>query len=399
MTHHAIPATFTAAAPAAVGELAPIAEAAALAARATLARSRVPPFLHLLAEGDGEALRFTGTDGDVTVTVTAPAAADGFRAAIPARPFAAAVKAAGGELLAMLGEQGADGAGVAIETEGARASFPGLPVDDWPRLDAPEAMDKPHVAADVDRAALLGALKACDHAMSTEETRFYLNGIFCEWIGSGDPFRLAFTSTDGHRLAHVDSGIPVPPPDFVSYDSAPGVIIPRATVRHMLAALRRKGCPDVVRLVIGTRLRLVAGAVDIVSNLIGASFPDYPRVMPRDMPRGFTVDRRAFAEAVKGAAAGGGRANQCAVKLTVGDGMVTVSRRDRETGWEAAARSIPADTEAADVGFSIGFAAGYLGDLCKAAKGDRIRLQFHDSGSPMRVDDPAAVFVVMPMRV
>lgn len=424
MTHHVAPCTVADAtpapfalaadpAPSALADVPALADALARVARAIDKRNTSPVLSHVVARGHGDHLTLAATDLDVTVTVTVPCAADAPLAlAIPAKPFTEMVKAekkAGSALACLTAGERACASNesgtiptATVESDASRATFDAIPAADWPDLPGPESIPS-HVTGDVPRAELLHALATCEHAASTEETRYYLNGVFMEWIPDGregETGGLVFTATDGHRLAHVAARIPFP--RLWHYDprrEACGVILPRVAIKHMISALKAKTCPPTVRLALtDTRARLVAGAVDVLSKLIDGTFPDYRRVMPTTADRTVTVDRRAFREAVKAAASALSDRGRV-VRLAAESDRLTVDASNPDGA--SASRSIPAtaDLKPSEPDFEIGFNARYLDAMCGALASDTITLRFQDAGSPMRVDDGAVSYVLMPMRI
>lgn len=424
MTHHVAPSAVADAAPApsalaadpapsALADVPALADALARVARAIDKRNTIPVLSHVLARGHGDRLTLTATDLDVDVTVTVPCAADDSLAlAIPGKPFADMLKAekkAGAALACLTAGERAHAGNesgtiptATVESDASRATFDAIPAADWPGLLGPEATPS-HVAGDVPRADLLHALATCEHAASTEETRYYLNGVFVEWIPDGregETGGLVFTATDGHRLAHVAARIPFPRLwHYHPRRGSCGVILPRVAIKHMISALKAKTCPPTVRLALtDTRARLIAGNVSIMSKLIDGTFPDYRRVMPTTFDRSVMVDRLAFRDAVKAAASALSDRGR-AVRLTAEPGSLTVEARNPDGA--SASRSIPAtaDLKPGEAAFEIGFNARYLDAMCGALAGDTITLRFQDAGSPMRVDDGAVSYVVMPMRI
>ena len=227
-------------------------------------------------------------------------------------------------------------------------------------------------------------------AVSTEETRFYLNGIFLHVANGTDGKLLRTVATDGHRLALAEMAAPE------GAEAMPAVIVPRKTIQEVMR-LASEAEDGVTVSVSESRIRFVVGKTALTSKLIDGSFPDYGRVIPRDNQRHLKIDNRALADAVdRVATVSQDRARS--VKMALEDGRVTVTVNHPETGL--ATEEIFGETPAGT--FEVGFNARYLMDVTDQIEGVETQFEFGDSGSPALVRDPAdpsSLFVLMPLRV
>ncbi|MBO0739357.1 MAG: DNA polymerase III subunit beta, partial [Alphaproteobacteria bacterium] len=128
-------------------------------------------------------------------------------------------------------------------------------------------------------------------AISTEETRYYLNGIYLHATKADEVPVIRAVATDGHRLARMEMVLPE------GAAGMPGVIIPRKTVLE-LRKLVEEGEDEVQVGLSDSKIRTVVGEATLTSKLIDGTFPDYDRVIPGNNDKVLEVDCKSFAEAV-----------------------------------------------------------------------------------------------------
>jgi DNA polymerase-3 subunit beta len=228
-------------------------------------------------------------------------------------------------------------------------------------------------------------------AISSEETRYYLNGIYMHAIAAGSDKMLRAVATDGHRMARADC----PAPD--GSDGMPGIIVPRKTVTEVQKLL--DGAEGDIALEISdTKIRFAIDGVVLLSKLIDGTFPDYDRVTPKDNDKQMSVDRATFATAVDRVSTIASDRGGKAVKLSANQGQLelSVTNPDHGTANEELAVAFEEDD------FEIGFNARYLLDIVSQIRSDNVIFLFNDSGSPTLVreeENDTALYVLMPMRV
>ena len=292
-----------------------------------------------------------------------------------------------------------DGADVQLEHPGGEAqlalragrfatSLVVLPTDDFPSMTAGAL---PHRFS-VSGLALRGLIDRTRFAISTEETRYYLNGIYLHAADSDGEKVLRAVATDGHRLARVEEPLPA------GADSMPGVIVPRKTIAE-LRKLLDEVSGDVDVALSDTRIQFKAGSVTLTSKLIDGTFPEYDRVIPRDNDKVLRVGKKDFAEAVARVSAISSERSR-PVKLSVERNLLEISAASPEQGTAR---------EELDEGrmsynsspLEIGFQARYLNDITDQIAGE-VEFRFSDGAAPTVVRDAAdssALYVLMPMRV
>lgn len=376
-----------------------LADAMALACKIAPKRDTYPILTSvLMREHDGAAM-IEATDLDLTARITlADAIADaGFAATVPAHTLRDAVKIAAGDRKRLAGAEvtiAAGGDGATVLASGARASLPTLDVADWPEMKIEGAI---HADFTIPRAAMLAALESVSHSVSSEATRYYLQGAFLHVHREYDvAMALRFVSTDGHRMTVRT----IRPGAIVgAWEDMPGIIIPTGTVNFMVAALKRKGAPDDVRVIVNTtKARFVSGNVDMTTKLVDGTFPAYQRVIPSSNDKRLTIGRAVLASAIKNVAHVFTK-DACAMRLRLEPGAdLRVDANIADSG--SAESSAPCDYDGAPL--DIGFNGRYILDMLDTIGDDTVTLKFGDPGTPAIVSGMAQgedFGVIMPMRV
>lgn len=284
-----------------------------------------------------------------------------------------------------------DGATIAIETDGGRATLKAgrsqftlscLPAEDFPVF-AQETY--PHTFT-LATNTLIRLIDRTRFAMSTEETRYFLNGLYLHTRDQN----LVVVATDGHRLAKAETPVPA------GAESIPGVIVPRKTVNEVRKLLDEADEMVTVGLS-ANRICFRLGVVELTSKLIDGTYPDYARVIPKGNDKILLVDTAAFAAAVDRVATVSSEKTR-AVKLHIRNDGVTVaaSSADASQGVEEIEASFTGDK------LEIGFNARYLMDVCGQISSAECQLTLADAAAPAIVvnrDDDTALYVLMPMRI
>jgi DNA polymerase III subunit beta len=264
----------------------------------------------------------------------------------------------------------------------ARFNLSTLPRDDFPVIaegDLPTRFELP-------AATLRQIIDKTRFAISTEETRYYLMGIFLHVADDA----LKAAATDGHRLARVT----VAKPDGA--DGMPDVIVPRKCVAELRKLLEElEGTVEVS--MSPTKIRFGLGSAVLTSKLIDGTFPDYNRVIPTGNDKLLKLDPKSFAQGVDRVSTIASEKTR-AVKMNVDRDKVTLSVTSPESG--TATEEIAADY--GSDGIEIGFNARYLLDILGEIDGDTVEVHLADAAAPtlLRENDKSpALYVLMPMRV
>ncbi|MBA4759575.1 DNA polymerase III subunit beta [Sphingosinicella sp.] len=264
----------------------------------------------------------------------------------------------------------------------ARFNLATLPRDDFPMIAESDLPTKFQLPAETLK-QIIGKTR---FAISTEETRYYLNGIFMHVVDG----KLLAVATDGHRLARVALDAPA------GSDGMPDIIVPRKCVAEVRKLLDEVTGEIEISLS-STKIRFRAGTAVLTSKLIDGTFPDYSRVIPTKNDRLLKVDTKALAEGVDRVAAIATEKTR-AVKMSIDRDRIVLSVTSPETG--TAAEEVPADyaSESLDVGFN----ARYLLDILSEIETDEIEIHLADAAAPTLIREgqsSPALYVLMPMRV
>jgi len=344
-------------------------------------RNTIPILSNVLIEGSTEGgLRLMATDLDLQINETVEAnVGEAGATTVPAHTlFDIVRKLPEGSQVELNAAEGR----MQINAGRARFALAALPRDDFPVIAEGELPTRFELPA----ATLRQIIDKTRFAISTEETRYYLNGIYLH-VTDGE---LKAAATDGHRLARVT----VPRPDGA--DQMPGVIIPRKCVAELRKLLDEVDGTVEVSLS-ESKVRFGLGNAVLTSKLIDGTFPDYSRVIPTANDKLLRLDPRSFEEGVDRVSTIASERTR-AVKMSLDRDRVTLSVTSPENG--TAAEEVAADY--GSQGLEIGFNARYLLDILHQIDGDTVEVHLADAAAPtlLRENDKApALYVLMPMRV
>lgn len=345
-------------------ERAALARTLAAAGKAVEKRNTIPILgnILLVAEADRLSVRATDLDIEINAHVTCDIAKPG-RVAVDAKRLTDIARKMAGTTVSMV----LDGANLTVKSGRSRFVLPTLPADDFPSLP-----DADYTAMfDVDLAGLVAPTK---FAMSTEETRYYLNGVYLHTTDE----HLVAVATDGHRLAR-NRMAPV------------GAFTPAILPRELVELLPT----GVVNVSMSpSKVRVATADSVIVSKLIDGTYPDYDRVIPRGNDKELIVGREAMRDAA-GRVATVSADRGSAVKVTLAEGTVSLSvTSDVGSSYE----DVPAEYSSEEM--SAGFNSKYLAEILGALSGENVTVLFADAGSPALFKGEGDLLtVLMPMRV
>lgn len=227
-------------------------------------------------------------------------------------------------------------------------------------------------------------------AISTEETRYYLNGIYLHALEQSGESVLRSVATDGHRMARMEVALPE------GAAGIPGIIIPRKTVLE-LRKVAEESAETVTISLSATKIRFVCGNVNLVSKLIDGTFPDYDKVIPANNDKVMEVDTKAFVRAVDRVSTISSEKSR-AVKLQIEGGKLTLSASGEGHGTAREELEVQYSADSVDIGFN----SRYLIEAISCMDGDTASFLFSDNNAPVLARDASdvrALYVVMPMRV
>ena len=351
-------------------------------------RNTIPILAHVLLRTEDGRLGLTATDMDLEIVESSPATIRREGAATaPAHTLYDIVrKLPDGSQVEI--EYGGDTPGLSLRAGRSRFRLGSLPVEDFPSMTSGDTTHTFQLTTK-DLAALIDRTR---FAVSTEETRYYLNGIYLHAADAEDgavPV-LRAVATDGHRLARME----MPLPD--GGQGMPGIIIPRKTVNELRRLLDDSA--ETISLSLSeSKIQFAFKTVTLTSKLIDGTFPDYMRVIPAGNDKTMEVHGRTFASAVDRVSTVATEKSR-AVKLAISGSTLTLSATGAENGSASEELEISYDSDPLEIGFN----SRYLLDITEQIGGDAAQFSLLDSASPTLIrdlSDASAVYVLMPMRV
>jgi DNA polymerase-3 subunit beta len=349
-------------------------------------RNTIPILGNVLVRAENARLSLKATDLDLEVTETLAAeTATAGSTTVPAHMFYDIVrKLPEGAQIVLEGD--GDRSVLAIRAGRSRFTLQTLPENDFPDLAAGEMTHSFALAA----ADMKRLIDRTQFAISTEETRYYLNGIYLHETKSDGKALLRAVATDGHRLAQVELPLPSGAKDM------PGVIVPRKTVAE-LSRLAEDSDGDIRIELSAAKIRITGPRVVLTSKLIDGTFPDYERVIPQNNDKRMEVDNATFAQAVDRVSTLSSDKGR-AVKLSLSDGKLVLSVNNPDSGSATEELSVDYAYDPLEIGFN----ARYLLDISQQLESGTAEFSLADPGSPTMVrdsKDDSALYVLMPMRV
>lgn len=349
-------------------------------------RNTIPILANVLIEATAEGISFRATDLDTEIVYRAHAQVE--------QPGATTVSASMLNDIARKLPDGAlvqlalDGGSQRLAVQAGRSNFSlaTLPREDFPVMSASEYAANFSAPS----AVLRRLFDKSKFAISNEETRYYLNGVYMHVAQGEEGPSLRCVATDGHRLARIDAALPGGAADM------PGVIVPRKTV----AELRKLLDDDETEIAVSvseTKVRFATPMITLTSKVIDGTFPDYTRVIPHGNARKLEVDAGDFAKAVDRVATVSSERSR-AVKLALDEDRLVLSVNAPDSG--AADEELP--VAYGDEPLEIGFNAKYLHEIASQIERENAVFLFNGSGDAALIregGDTSAVYVVMPMRV
>jgi DNA polymerase-3 subunit beta len=363
-------------------ERAQLAKSLAHVHRVVERRNTIPILANVLLRAGKSSVELKATDLDLEIVETAPGEGKTTGSTtVPAHMIHDIVRKLPEGAQVEL-QSASDGTQLLVRAGRSKFTLQALPETDFPDLAAGELSHSFNVAA----SDLKRLIDRTQFAISTEETRYYLNGIYLHAIDD----KLRAVATDGHRLAQAEIKAPK------GTKGMPGIIVPRKTVAEVQRLIDDAGEEVKVELS-ATKIRFSLGNAVLTSKLIDGTFPDYARVIPTANDKTLIVDKSEFMSAVDRVSTVSSERGR-AVKLALTDGKLTLSVVNPDSGSATEELEVEYGAEALDIGFN----GRYLLDILQQVEGEKARLKLADPGSPTLIEDmeaAGALYVLMPMRV
>lgn len=340
-------------------------------------RTTLPILSNVLIEATGNQLKLTTTDLDVGVmgTVEADVEKEG-STTLPVKRLASIVR----ELPAELIEVSVDGKNHAsIKCGPSFFKIIGLGEDEFPPLPTFDESKEFKISQEV----LLDSLKKTSYAISNDETRYVLNGIYTQFKEG----KMSLVATDGRRLAMVENDLEFPASNECD------VIIPSKAVNELVRLLGSEG--EAIMHLTDSQVSFEINGSLLVSKLIEGNYPNYRQVIPSNTTERVQINRESFLETVRRVSIlATDKSNS--VKLAFGENTVDVMANTQDVG-EATERI---DVNYSGKEFAIAFNPEFLMAPLKNLNDDEVYLDMIDEMSPgvVRIEG-SFLYVIMPMRV
>ena len=269
----------------------------------------------------------------------------------------------------------------------SKFTFSCLPKDDFPVL----TTENYKISFLLKSSILKEMIDKTYFAISNEETRYYLNGIFFHTIKLNNKFFLRSIATDGHRLAQCETISPAAANNIFS------TIIPKKLIFELRKLIDE--VEDEIKIDLSERkIKFSFGETILISKLIDGKFPDYEKVIPKDTKNSFSIERKIFLESINRIATISSEKSK-AIKLNLNRNKLTISANNLEEGGSGIEEiEIKYNGPTLDIGFN----AGYLKEIIHQFNGKEVTILFSDSTAPTIIKDIAkteTLYVLMPMRV
>ena len=347
-------------------------------------RNTIPILSNVMLKAEDGMLSLTATDMDLEINeAVAATVTDAGATTAPAHTLHDIVRKLSDDAQV---EITVDGSSMTVQAGRSVFRLSCLPVTDFPELGSGELP----ISFEVPAADLRALIDRTRFAMSTEETRYYLNGIYVHAADNEGVSVLRAVATDGHRLARFEMPLPEGALDME------GVIIPRKAVGELRKLIDEAA--DTIRIELSSsKVKFTFDHVVLTSKLIDGTFPDYQRVIPEGNDKVVEIDPRLFTSAIdRVSTISDGKSR--AVKISMNGKAMTISANSPDAG--SATEDVEIASDVSDL--EIGFNARYLLDITGQISGDGCRLTLADAASPTIVQDSSdssALYVIMPLRV
>ena len=279
-----------------------------------------------------------------------------------------------------------DGKIFSIRSGKSKFSLGCLPKEDFPIIE----VDKLKSEISIQSQELLKLIEKTRFAISNEETRYFLNGLYFNIFNEQNKTIVTLVGTDGHRLAKFSHDIDQ------KIEEISGVIIPKKTI-YELSKLLSEIDEDIEIIISSNKIIFFINNLVFISKLIDGSFPDYKRVIPTDNKNIIEINRERLLSAVDRVSTIANEKSPV-IKFKLIKNVLNLNAINNENS--TATEDLNLDYEGDE--FEIGFNSKYIMDIVNNLEDEIISLNFKDASSPIIAKEKSnsnLVYVLMPMRV
>ena len=279
-----------------------------------------------------------------------------------------------------------DGKLLTLRSSGSRFSLACLPKEDYPIIEK----ENSGVDINLNSKILFKLIDKTKFAISNEETRYFLNGLYFNVTNENNKNIVTLVGTDGHRLAKFSHEIDG------KIDQVSGVIIPKKTIYELSKLLSEKDI-DVKISISSNKIVFIIGDIIFISKLIDGSFPDYKRVIPNDNTNILKINRDKLLSAVDRVSTIANEKSPV-IKFKLLQNMLNLNTINSESSTASEDISINYGGDQIEIGFN----SKYIMDIVNNLEDSEISINLKDNSSPVVARENSntnLVYVLMPMRV
>ncbi len=355
-------------------------------------RNAVPILANVKIEADKDSGILTLTTTDMDISIHDKLAAQVKQAGaitVPAHTLFEIIRKVSENVDVELTKDKKDNSNVELKVGNSEFTLPCLPVEEFPNFEVSQSTHSFNIHSEVLR-TLFSKTK---HAISTEETRYYLNGVYLHpTTDEGTPV-LRAVATDGHRLARAQTIQPEGCQDM------PGIIVPKKTVGELVKLLEEY-VGEVQISLSQNKITYTLGEITLSSKLIDGKFPDYDRVIPKNNDKTLEISRDKLARSIDLVISITNDKTR-AVRLNIEPSRVVVNATSEMNGNAKGEQEIDA-TYSSNENISIGFNSRYVLDSLSAIDGETVKLSLSNGLGAVIAQDSKennCMYILMPMQV
>tara|TARA_E500000178_G_scaffold312548_1_gene329314 strand:- start:1660 stop:2775 length:1116 start_codon:yes stop_codon:yes gene_type:complete len=273
-----------------------------------------------------------------------------------------------------------------LRSEGSRFSLACLPKEDYPMIE----MDYTEANIVLNSKIIFKLIDKTKFAISNEETRYFLNGLYFNVTNEENKNILTLVGTDGHRLAKFSHKLEG------QLDNFSGVIIPKKTI-YELSKLLSEIDSEIKISISSNKIVFIVGDIIFISKLIDGSFPDYRRVIPKDNKNILKINRGKLLSAVDRVSTIANEKSPV-IKFKLLQNVLNLNTINNESS--TASEDLNIEYEGDEI--EIGFNSKYIMDIINNLDDNEISISLKDNKSPVIAQENSnsnLVYVLMPMRV